>query len=51
MGKVPIPPLNNFSKFFFRKIAIFGLLKEITQLDFQNNLKKENAVKVKLEKL
>ena len=43
---VPIPPLNNFSKCFFRKIAIFGLLKKIARLDFQSILKKENNAKI-----
>ena len=40
-GKVPMTPLNNFSNFFFffffKKNSNFC---EITQLDFQSNLKK-----------
>ena len=46
-----MPPLKNFSKFFFfvQKIAIFVTFigdYQITQLDFQSILEKENTVKV-----
>ena len=47
-GKVPMPLLNSFSDFKKKKML---LLKEVSQLDFQSDFKKENIVKVKLEKL
>ena len=46
-----MPPLNNFSNFFPQKKQFLVLLKEITQLDFQKNLEKENTVRVNVEKL
>ena len=47
-----MPPLNNFSKYFF----VFFFQKNrnfcyVTQLDFLSNSKEENTAKVKLEKL
>ena len=46
-----MPLLNNFSDFFFNKKTIFVILKEVKQLNFQSNFKKENTgnVKVKLK--
>ena len=46
-----MPSLNNFSDFFFQKIAMVATFQKITQLEFESNLKKENTEKVKLEKL
>ena len=47
-GKVIIPTLSNFSNFFcFQKNSNFEVLKKITRLDFQSNLKKENTEKVR----
>ena len=44
-------PLLNFSDFFFNKKTIFVILKEVKQLNFLSNFKKENTgnVKVKLK--
>ena len=39
-GNIPISSLNNFSEFFWKKIAIFVTLKKVTRLNFQSNLKK-----------
>ena len=51
-GKVTMSTLNNFSVFvlffFFQKDSNFY---DITYLNFQINLKKENTAKFKLEKL
>ena len=41
-----MPPLNNFSDLFFKKIEFLWLLKEIY---FQSNLKQENNLKIKFE--
>ena len=50
-GNIPMPPpppLNNFSDFFWKKVAILWL-KKIKHLNFQSNLKK-NTINAKLEK-
>ena len=39
-GEGNIPMLNNFGDFFWKKMALFVILK-ITHLDFQSNLKKK----------
>ena len=43
-----MPLLNNFSDFFLIKKTIFVILKEVKQLNFQSNFKKESTGNVKL---
>ena len=43
-----MPPLNNLLTFFNEK-TIFVILKEVKQVNFQSNLKKENTDNAKVK--
>ena len=45
-GKIPRHILNNFSKFFIRKISIFLAFKRYNSIRFSKQLEKENVKKL-----